>query len=138
VRFDTIRDEAMNDIRIAIRALLSKPAFTVAAIVTGDRHRREHRGVHRDQSRAARAAAYAEADAIVVLNEVVPSFPNPISVSYQNYVDWRDRNRSLETIAAFRAKQMTCERSRASDRSSDGGDGGRAGALLALREWCSG
>ena len=34
---------------------------------------------------------YARPDRVVVLNEVSPQFPNPISVSWQNYVDWRDR-----------------------------------------------
>ena len=43
----------------------------------------------------------------MILNEVTPSFPNPISVSYQNYVDWRDRSRSFEAMAAFRTTQMT-------------------------------
>ena len=36
-----------------------------------------------------------------------PQFPNPISVSWQNYVDWRDRSRSFATVGAFRSMQLT-------------------------------
>ena len=42
-----------------------------------------------------------------MLNEVSPQFPNPISVSWQNYVDWRDRSQSFEAIGALRTTQLT-------------------------------
>jgi putative ABC transport system permease protein len=50
---------------------------------------------------------YADAEEVVVLNEVTPQFPAPISVSWQNYVDWRDRSASFEAMAATRPLQMT-------------------------------
>jgi hypothetical protein len=50
---------------------------------------------------------YPDQRAVVVVNETSPQFPNPISVSWQNYVDWRDRSTTFQTIAAFRSLQMT-------------------------------
>ena len=98
----------MNDLRIALRALLSKPAFTIAAILTLAIGIGANTAVFTVVKAVLLAPLpYAEPDEIVVLNEVTPAFPNPISVSYQNYVDWRDRNRSFETTAAFRTTQMT-------------------------------
>jgi putative ABC transport system permease protein len=98
----------MNDIRIALRALAGQRAFTVAAILTLAIGIGANTAVFTVvQAVLLAPLPYTDADEIVVLNEIAPSFPNPISVSYQNYVDWRERNRSFETVAAFRTTQMT-------------------------------
>ena len=98
----------MNDVRIAFRALLSKPAFTLAAMLTLAIGIGANTAVFSVVKAVLLAPLpYQDASEIVILNEVTPSFPNPISVSYQNYIDWRDRSRTFETMAAFRTTQMT-------------------------------
>jgi putative ABC transport system permease protein len=98
----------MNDIRIACRSLLSKPAFTLAAMLTLAIGIGANTAVFTVVKAVLLAPLpYPDAHQVVVLNEVLPSFPAPISVSYQNYVDWRDRNRSFAAMAAVRTTQMT-------------------------------
>src|SRR5918994_5456988 len=96
------------NLRIALRSLLSKPAFTLAAILTLAIGIGANAAVFTVVKAVLLAPLpYDDPDEVVVLNEVAPSFPAPISVSYQNYIDWRDRNRSFETLAALRTTQMT-------------------------------
>src|SRR5262245_47550902 len=96
------------DLRIAVRSLLAKPAFTVAAILTLAIGIGANTAVFTVVKAVLLAPLpYENPAEIVVLNEVVPSFPAPISVSYQNYVDWRDRSRSFDAVAAIRTTQMT-------------------------------
>src|SRR5918995_3751675 len=94
--------------RFAVRSLLSKPAFTLAAILTLAIGIGANAAVFTVVKAVLLAPLpYDDPDEVVVLNEVVPSFPAPISVSYQNYVDWRDRSRSFDAVAAMRTTQMT-------------------------------
>jgi putative ABC transport system permease protein len=96
------------NLRIALRSLLSKPAFTLAAILTLAIGIGANAAVFTVVKAVLLAPLpYADPGEVVVLNEIVPSFPAPISVSYQNYVDWRDRSRSFDAVAAFRTTQMT-------------------------------
>jgi putative ABC transport system permease protein len=98
----------LNDLRIGLRALLTRPGFTAAAILTLAIGIGATTAVFTVIKAVLLAPLpYAEAHEVVVLNEVSPAFPNPISVSWQNYVDWRDRNRSFDNTAAFRTTQMT-------------------------------
>jgi putative ABC transport system permease protein len=98
----------MQDLRAAFRALTARPGFTIVAIATLalgiGANTAVYTAVH---GVLLRPLPYSNADDVVVLNEVSPQFANPISVSWQNYVDWRDRNRSFEALAAFRTTQMT-------------------------------
>jgi putative ABC transport system permease protein len=98
----------MNDIRIAVRSLRARPGFTIAAVLTLAIGTGATTAVF-TVIRAVLLAPlpYADAHEVMVLNEVTPSFPNPISVSWQNYLDWRDRNQFFEATAAFRTTQMT-------------------------------
>ena len=98
----------MNDLRIAFRSLFSKPAFTLAAILTLAIGIGANTAVFTVvKAVLLEPLPYEDAHEVVVLNEVLPSFPTPISVSFQNYVDWRDRNRSFESMGAIRTTQMT-------------------------------
>lgn len=98
----------MQDIRTAIRALMTRPAFTFVAVLTLALGIGANTAVYTVVHGVLLAPLpYADQRAIVVLNEVTPQFPNPISVSWQNYVDWRDRSTTFSTIAAFRTAPMT-------------------------------
>ena len=44
---------------------------------------------------------YERPERVVVLNELSPQFPNPISVSWQNYMDWRDRSALVDLWGSF-------------------------------------
>jgi putative ABC transport system permease protein len=98
----------MQDIRTALRTLMTRPAFTLVAVLTLALGIGANTAVYTVVHGVLLAPLpYADQRAIVVLNEVTPQFPNPISVSWQNYVDWRDRSATFSTIAAFRTAPMT-------------------------------
>jgi putative ABC transport system permease protein len=98
----------MQDLRTALRTLIARPAFTAVAIMTLALGIGANTAVYTVVHGVLLAPLpYDDPDRVVVLNEVSPQFPNPISVSWQNYADWRDRSRSFSSVAAFRTAQMT-------------------------------
>jgi putative ABC transport system permease protein len=98
----------MIDVRTAFRTLLARPAFTLVAILTLALGIGANTAVYTVVHGVLLAPLpYADPGEIVVLNEVTPQFPAPISVSWQNYVDWRDRSASFDAMAAMRTLQMT-------------------------------
>src|SRR4029453_9437946 len=98
----------MSDVRTALRTLLARPGFTAVAILTLALGIGANTAVYTVVHGVLLAPLpYERPDRVVVLNEVSPQFPNPISVSWQNYVDWRDRSRSFATVGAFRSMQLT-------------------------------
>jgi putative ABC transport system permease protein len=98
----------MQEIRHALRTLMARPGFTVVAIVTLALGIGANTAVYTVVHGVLLAPLpYDDPEEVVVLNETSPQFPNPISVSWQNYVDWRDRSTTFETVAAFRTAQMT-------------------------------
>jgi putative ABC transport system permease protein len=101
-------DPEMQDVRTALRALLTRPAFTVVAVLTLALGIGANTAVYTVvHGVLLDPLPYEDQRAVVVLNESSPQYPNPISVSWQNYVDWRDRSTTFETVAAFRSLQMT-------------------------------
>src|SRR5688572_23670449 len=98
----------MLDVRTALRALFTRPGFTLVALVTLALGIGANTAVYTVVHGVLLAPLpYDDPGEVVVLNEVTPQFPNPISVSWQNYVDWRDRSKSFDAVAAFRTTQMT-------------------------------
>ena len=98
----------MEDIRTALRTLVARPAFTTVAILTLALGIGANTAVYTVVHGVLLAPLpYQDPSRVVVLNEVSPRFPNPISVSWQNYVDWRDRSQSFEGIGAMRPTQFT-------------------------------
>jgi putative ABC transport system permease protein len=101
-------DRVMQDLRAALRTLTSRPGFTLVAVLTLALGIGANTAVYTVvHGVMLRPLPFEAPDDIVVLNEISPQFANPISVSWQNYLDWRDRARSFEDIAAFRTTQMT-------------------------------
>ena len=98
----------MQDVRTALRALLTRPAFTVVAVVTLSLGIGANTAVYTVvHGVLLDPLPYKDQRAVVVLNETAPQYPNPMSVSWQNYMDWRDRSTTFEAVAAFRSLQMT-------------------------------
>ena len=98
----------MQDLRIALRTLRARPAFTLVAVLTLALGIGANTAVYTVVHGVLLAPLpYEDQHEVVVLNEVSPQFPNPISVSWQNYLDWRNRSAAFETVAAFRTLQMT-------------------------------
>jgi putative ABC transport system permease protein len=101
-------DRIMQDVRTALRTLGARPAFTAVAILTLALGIGANTAVYTVVHGVLLAPLpYTDQAEVVVLNEVSPRFPNPISVSWLNYLDWRQRNSTFETTAAFRTTQMT-------------------------------
>jgi putative ABC transport system permease protein len=98
----------IQDVRATLAALLARPAFTAVAVVTLALGIGANTAVYTVVHAVLVAPLpYADAREVVILNEISPQFGSPISVSWQNYVDWRDRATSYETLAAFRTTNMT-------------------------------
>ena len=97
----------MQDLRLAIRTLVRRPAFSVIAVLTLALGIGANAAVFTVSNAVLLAPLpYADPDEVVILNEQTPQFPI-LSVTRYNYEDWRDRSRSFESMAAYRPTQMT-------------------------------
>ena len=97
----------MYDIRLAWRGLRARPGFALVAILTLALGIGANTAVFTVVYGVLLAPLpFADPSRVVVLLESKPSFPI-LSVSYQNYVDWRDRSKSFDTVAAFRSTSLT-------------------------------
>jgi putative ABC transport system permease protein len=97
----------MHDLRTALRALVARPGFAIVAILTLALGIGANTAVFTVVNGVLLAPLpYAEPARVAVLLETTPKFPM-MSVSYQNYVDWRDRSRSFDAVAAFRSTSLT-------------------------------
>jgi putative ABC transport system permease protein len=97
----------MHDVRLALRNLVRRPAFSVIAVLTLALGIGANAAVF-TVSRAVLLAPlpYINPGEVVVLNERTPDFPTA-SVTRYNYSDWRDRAKSFSAMAAFRHVNMT-------------------------------
>ena len=97
----------MRDLRLAVRTLTARPAFTAVAILTLAHGIGANAAVFTVFHAVLLAPLpYAEPSSVVMLNETTPQFPT-LSVTRFNYEDWRDRAQSFTTVAAFRSTSMT-------------------------------
>ena len=92
----------MQDLRLAIRNLTKRPAFTAIAVLTLALGIGANAAVFTVSNAVLLAPLpYANPDAVVVLNERTPQFPS-VSVTRYNFDDWRARAQSFSGMAAFR------------------------------------
>jgi putative ABC transport system permease protein len=97
----------MHDLRLGLRNLLRRPAFTIIATLTLALGIGANAAVFTVLNAVVLAPLpYDRPEEIVILNERTPQFPS-VSVTRFNYEDWRNRSRSFTTIAAFRPTNMT-------------------------------
>jgi putative ABC transport system permease protein len=97
----------MQDIRLALRNLKSRPGFALAAILTLALGIGANAAVFTVLHAVLLAPLpYANPREVVVLNETTRDFPS-LSVTRYNYEDWRARAKSFAGLEAFRSTNMT-------------------------------
>jgi putative ABC transport system permease protein len=97
----------MQDIRLAFRTLVARPAFSAVAVITLALGIGANAAVFTVFHAVLLAPLpYVDPEQVVVLREQTPQFP-ALSVTRFNYEDWRARAQSFAAIAAFRPTNMT-------------------------------
>ncbi len=97
----------MHDVRIALRNLRTRPGFTAVAVLTLALGIGANAAVFTVvHAVLLQPLPYADPGRVVVLMEQTPSFPS-VSVTRDNFDDWRERSRSFSGMGAFRSLSMT-------------------------------
>src|SRR3954468_13582644 len=97
----------MQDIRLALRNVRMRPAFSAVVILTLTLGIGATTAVFTVMNAVVLAPLpYANPGDVVVLNEQTPELPL-LSVTRQNYEAWRDRAQSFSAMGAVRATNMT-------------------------------
>ena len=92
----------MNDLRFAFRQLFKNPAFTVIAALALALGIGANTAIFSVVNAVLlRPLPYPEPDRLIILRERNDTFPNG-SVSYPNYLDWREAQRSFTDIGLVR------------------------------------
>lgn len=102
-----VLETLLQDFRYAGRQLLRRPGFTLVAVLT------LALGIGANTAMFSIVSAtileplpYGDADRLVRVREVTPE-GNNFSASEPNYLDFRDRSRSLEQLAAFKGRSAS-------------------------------
>src|ERR1700753_718356 len=92
----------LQDFRYALRRLRKTPGFTVIAVLTLALGIGANTAIFTViDAVLLRPLPYQDPGKLVLLSEHTPRFPL-LSVSYQNFVDWRDQNHSFAAMGAVR------------------------------------
>jgi predicted permease len=92
----------MSDLRFAFRQLLKKPAFTATAVITLALGIGANTAIFSVINAVLlRPLPYPDANRIVALSESTPSQPE-ISISWQNFLDWKTESTVFESLAVGR------------------------------------
>ncbi len=99
--------DGMNDLRHALRVLRKNPAFTAIAVIT------LALGIGVNTALFSvvhavllRSIPYPDPERLVLLQETIGK-DKPASVSYPNYLDWREQNHVFDEIASFSEEEFT-------------------------------
>ncbi|HOC17571.1 MAG TPA: ABC transporter permease, partial [Vicinamibacterales bacterium] len=97
----------MQEIRQAMRALSSRPSLVVVSVLTLALGIGGTTAVFSVVDAVLlRPLPFSGSDRLVSLTESSPNLKT-LSVSWQNYVDWRHQSRSFESVAAYRPINVT-------------------------------
>src|SRR5437588_12451075 len=97
-----------QDLRFAARMLLKKPVFTFIALLT--------LGVGIGANTAIfsvvnavllKPLPYPDPDRLVTVSSADPKSGGGMSVSYPDFLDWREKNRTFEDLAAVGTENFT-------------------------------
>lgn len=96
----------INDIRYALRMLLKAPGFTIIAVVALALGIGANTAIFSVVNAVLlRPLPYPHPEQLITLREKTATFPSG-SVSYPNYLDWREGQRSLTDIALVRRQSV--------------------------------
>ncbi|MFN2507289.1 MAG: ABC transporter permease [Chthoniobacterales bacterium] len=96
----------MNDLRYALRQLIQKPSFTLIAIFALGLGIGANTAIFSVINAVLlRPLPYPEPERLVILRERTSTFPNG-SVSYPNYLDWREGQHSFTDLALVRRESF--------------------------------
>src|SRR5438132_10434756 len=98
-----------QDIRFAVRMLAKSPGITIIAVLALGLGIGANTAIFSVVNAALlRPLPYADPDRLVRLSEDSPQVPQ-MSISYPNFLDWRQQNKVFERIAAmqFRSLNLT-------------------------------
>jgi putative ABC transport system permease protein len=99
-------ENLLQDLRYAFRLLLKSPSFSAIAILTLALGIGANTAIFSVVNAVLlRPLAFRDSSHLVIVAEK-SNYP-VISTSYQNYIDWRDQNRSFERLEATRATTIT-------------------------------
>jgi putative ABC transport system permease protein len=98
----------MSDLRYAIRGLLSRPAFSLVAILTLALGIGANTAIFTVVNAVLlRPLPFHDPERLMLIVERNGPFPSTQTTSWQNYADWRDQSGSFEHFGAFRNLTMT-------------------------------
>ena len=96
----------LQDLRYAFRALIKSPSFTAIAVLTLALGIGANTTIFSVVNAILlRPLAFHDSSRIMLIAEK-SKYPDP-SVSYQNFVDWRDQSHSFECVQGMRASTIT-------------------------------
>jgi putative ABC transport system permease protein len=96
----------LQDLRYAFRLLLKSPVFTLISVVTLGLGIGANTAIFSVVNAILlRPLAFHDSSRIMLIAEK-SKFPDP-SVSYQNYIDWRDQSHSFESVEGMRSSTIT-------------------------------
>src|SRR5580693_3164996 len=96
----------LQDLRYAFRVLIKSPSFTAIAVLTLALGIGANTAIFSVvNATLLRPLAFHDSSRIMLIAEK-SKYPDP-SVSYQNFVDWRDQSHSFECVQGMRASTIT-------------------------------
>jgi predicted permease len=104
VRMGRPLEDLVQDLRYALRSLRKQRGFTAVAVITLALGIGANTAIFTVINTVLlRPLPYLNPDQLVVLTETISE--HPTSVSYQNFVDWRNQNSAFENVAAVRQRE---------------------------------
>ena len=97
----------MKELRFALRMLRKTPAFTAIAVITLALGIGINTAIFSVvHAVLLRSIPYPDPERLVLLQETIGK-DKPASVSYPNYLDWREQNHVFDEIASFSEEDLT-------------------------------
>ena len=98
----TLVDDVVRDVRFAVRALLRTPGFAIIALITFALGIGANAAIFSAVNAVLlQPLPYPNASRLVQLYETIKDIPGTGSVSYMNFLDWKQQATSFEQMGAY-------------------------------------